>query len=122
MALIRNIGRMAESVGIILSDGTKSTIRIMPRNKGVTIDTDERVDPRWMALHGQNIRVFDDATVVAAQLAASINRLGDAVLPTGSSTPVATQSTVTQVGSSTTTVEQLSTLIPSPSTPAAITN
>lgn len=122
MALIRNIGRMAESVGIILSDGTKSTIRIMPRNKGVTIDADERVDPRWMALHGQNIRVFDDATVVAAQLAASINRLGDAVLPTGSSTPVATQSTVTQVGSSTTTVEQLSTLIPSPSTPAAITN
>lgn len=65
MALVRNVGNVAEAVGIILEDGTKTFIRIMPTiSKGVNLPEGAKLDPHWMALHGQNIRLFDDQTVV----------------------------------------------------------
>jgi hypothetical protein len=59
MAWIRNIGRVAAHVGIILEDGKKAFVTAMARNKGVTLPPGSKLDPHWMALNGKDIRLFD---------------------------------------------------------------
>lgn len=68
MAVIRNVGRTAIPVGLILADGTKASVRVMPRNKGVTLDPGASVDPNWKALKGQYIIEFTDEQIAAAAL------------------------------------------------------
>lgn len=64
MASIRNIGRVTEHVGVILEDGVKSTIRVMSRTrKGVTLPPGVVLDPNWMALYGQYIKLFEDEVI-----------------------------------------------------------
>jgi hypothetical protein len=78
MAFIRNVGRVAEHVGLILKNGTKAFGRVMPRNKGVTLPEGAKLDPKWMALYGKNIRYFGDDTQSPGWTI---------VAPTGSATP-----------------------------------
>lgn len=59
MAFMRNVGRDAEHVKIILEDGTPTWVRVMPRNKGVTLPEGATVCPRWNVQYGQNIRHFE---------------------------------------------------------------
>lgn len=62
MAFVRNVGREPEHVKIILQDGTTAWVRVMARNKGVTLPEGAKVCPRWNVQNGQNIRHFQSAT------------------------------------------------------------
>jgi hypothetical protein len=69
--IVRNVGFVALTVKVIKADGTKGSFRLMPRNKGVPLRDNERVDPYWMAMEGQDIRIFDVPDNVPASMAQS---------------------------------------------------
>jgi len=49
---IKNMGRDSLQVGIILKNGKKTTVRVMPRTqKGISLPAGSRVDPYWLATH-----------------------------------------------------------------------
>lgn len=98
MAVIRNIGRIALPVGIILKDGTKAFTRVMPRNKGVKLKDGAILDPHWMALHGKDIKVFNDE--VLEKKATPVRQLKrglvNAVAKQANAKPVQPESSTTQ--------------------------
>lgn len=74
MAVIRNIGRTAQAVGVITAEGKKAYIRVMPRNpKGVTLPEGATLDPNWMALNGKYIREFDDSVLAKKSTTSTTN-------------------------------------------------
>jgi hypothetical protein len=61
---VKNTGRVPKQVSIVLADGTKTCIRVMPRTrKGVTLPEGSKIDGNWMALEGQGIILWEDKTV-----------------------------------------------------------
>lgn len=46
---VKVLGRVARQVGIVLKNGKSTSVRIMPRNKGVFLPDGATVDPRWQA-------------------------------------------------------------------------
>lgn len=64
---VKNIGREATQVGIILEDGKKATIRVMPRTKKpVSLPAGSTLDANWMALNGKNILEFTESQLQQA--------------------------------------------------------
>lgn len=59
MAFIRNTGRVPENVKVVLEDGTEAWVRVMPRNKGVTLADGVSIHGGWMVQEGQNVKHFD---------------------------------------------------------------
>jgi hypothetical protein len=60
--LVINTSRVPQQVGIILADGSKSSVRLMGRGRG-HLGAGERVDPNWMALNGASIKTVEEDTV-----------------------------------------------------------
>ncbi len=67
---VMNTSRVPLQVGIILADGTKSSIRVMGRGRP-TLGEGETVDPTWLALYGQDVRVVEEKSVDVASVAAA---------------------------------------------------
>jgi hypothetical protein len=85
-----NTGRVPLQVGIILEDGTKSSIRVMGRGRpdlaeGVT------VDPNWLVLHGGDVRVVEEKSIQVAEVATQIDNTKKETAPAATT---ATPSTV----------------------------
>jgi hypothetical protein len=59
MAFIRNVGRVAEQVKLVLADGTTAWARVMPRNKGVVLPDGAKIDSQWSAQYGKFIKMFE---------------------------------------------------------------
>lgn len=72
-----NLGRVTEHPVIVFKDGTKTTVRIMPR-RSVDLEDGATVDGNWKALYGASIMVRADAP--------KANPV-QAVVPVQSSTP-----------------------------------
>jgi hypothetical protein len=63
--LVKNTGRVAKQVGIILANGKKTTIRVMHRSrKGVELPPGAKIDGNWLALNGKGILVYESAPAV----------------------------------------------------------
>lgn len=63
--LVKNTGRVPKQVGIVLADGTQTTIRVMHRSrKGVELPPDATIDGNWLALNGKGIIVYESTPVV----------------------------------------------------------
>jgi hypothetical protein len=61
-----NAGRVPLQVGIILANGAKTSIRVMGRGRP-ELPEGAKVDPNWMALNGQDVRVFEDKSINVAE-------------------------------------------------------
>lgn len=56
-----NVSRVPQQVGVIV-DGVRTSIRLMPRNKGVELDEDTTIDYSWLALNPGVVRVVAETT------------------------------------------------------------
>jgi hypothetical protein len=121
MAFTRNTGRVAENMKITLADGTTAWVRVMPRNKGVTLPEGASIDPRWHVQHGQNVKHFTSGSPewsTKADAATKAQILGAKGSTTGATTAAtetaATVAATTEASTLTTTTET------SPSETAAV--
>lgn len=61
---VKNTGRVPKQVSLILKDGRKTCISVMPRTrKGITLPDGAKIDGNWLALEGDGILSWEDKVV-----------------------------------------------------------
>lgn len=76
-----NTGRVPLQVGIIMADGTKTSMRVMSRGRP-DLAPGAKVDPNWLALHGRDVRVVEEKSIEVAAKAVEIDNTNTASVTT----------------------------------------
>lgn len=102
-----NTGRVPLQVGIILADGTKSSIRVMGRGRP-DLPEGVKVDPNWLVLHGKDVRVAEEKSIQVAAVAADIDNTKNnaATVATVQATPAAAEQPATDTTAETVTAKE----------------